>query len=89
MRGGGRWLYCQYYESIDSRTIYTVYLMARIMFPDSISTWLRDENGQDVVEYSLLLAFVALVSAALFLYNATSMSQVWTSTTSYLDVGAS
>jgi len=26
-----------------------------------------DENGQDLVEYSLLLAFVCLVSAAMFI----------------------
>ncbi len=44
------------------------------------------EDGQDVVEYSLLVAFVALVAAALFLYNAQSVSCVWGSTSSYLAV---
>jgi Flp pilus assembly pilin Flp len=29
--------------------------------------FLRDESGQDLVEYTLLLAFVALASAALFI----------------------
>jgi len=29
--------------------------------------FLRDEQGQDLVEYALLVAFVALASAALFL----------------------
>ena len=32
-----------------------------------ISSFLRDENGQDLVEYALLLAFVAFAAAALFI----------------------
>ncbi len=46
--------------------------------------WLLAEDGQDVVEYSLLLAFVALISAALFLYNSASVSAIWGSTSSVL-----
>ncbi len=51
------------------------------------SPWLRcfvDDEGQDVHEYALLLAFVVLVTAALFLYNASSVSSIWTSAGSYL-----
>ena len=31
-----------------------------------INRWLHDENGQDLVEYALLVAFVALAGAAGF-----------------------
>lgn len=39
--------------------------------------FLRDEQGQDLIEYTLLLAFVALASAALFISAGTSVSQIW------------
>ncbi len=32
-----------------------------------LKNFLRDEQGQDLIEYTLLLAFVALASAALFI----------------------
>lgn len=39
---------------------------------------LRDEQGQDLIEYTLLLAFVALASAALFIGAGGSVSNIWT-----------
>jgi Flp pilus assembly pilin Flp len=51
--------------------------------------WWQEEDAQDITEYSLLLAFVALVSAALFLYNSSAVSSIWTSASSYLAKGAS
>ncbi len=51
--------------------------------------WLRQEDGQDLVEYSLLLAFVVVTSAALFLYNSASVSAIWSTTDSALSQGAS
>lgn len=39
-----------------------------------------EENGQDLIEYTLLLAFVALVSAAIFIGAGTSTSAIWTIT---------
>ena len=38
---------------------------------------LRDEQGQDLIEYTLLLAFVALASAALFISTGGSVSTIW------------
>jgi Flp pilus assembly pilin Flp len=38
----------------------------------------RDEQGQDLVEYTLLLAFVALASAALFIGAGGSVQCIWT-----------
>ena len=37
----------------------------------------RDQNGQDMVEYTLLLAFVCLASAALFIGVGRNVSGIW------------
>lgn len=37
----------------------------------------KDEQGQDLIEYTLLLAFVALASAALFTQAGTSVNKIW------------
>jgi Flp pilus assembly pilin Flp len=39
--------------------------------------FLRDEQAQDLVEYTLLLAFVALASAALFIGAGVQMQSIW------------
>ncbi len=39
--------------------------------------FIRDEQGQDLVEYTLLLAFVALASAALFIGAGTYVQGIW------------
>ena len=40
-------------------------------------SFLREENGQDLIEYTLLLAFVALASAAVFIGAGGSISGIW------------
>ncbi len=45
---------------------------------------LRDEQGQDLIEYTLLLAFVALASAALFIGSGGSVSNIWGAASSNL-----
>jgi len=42
-----------------------------------IKTFLANEQGQDLVEYSLLLAFVALASAALFIGAGVQIAGIW------------
>jgi len=37
-----------------------------------------EEDGQDLIEYTLLMAFVALASAALFIGACGSISTIWT-----------
>ena len=37
----------------------------------------RDEQGQDLIEYSLLLAFVCLASAALFINSGAQLNGIW------------
>jgi Flp pilus assembly pilin Flp len=46
----------------------------------------QDETGQDLIEYTLLMAFVALASAALFIGAGGSIKGIWTSTNSQLTV---
>jgi Flp pilus assembly pilin Flp len=44
----------------------------------------NDEQGQDLIEYTLLLAFVALASAALFIGAGGSIKTIWTTANSQL-----
>ncbi len=48
----------------------------------------KDEQGQDLIEYTLMLAFVALASAALFSSAGQSINQIWTKTNSQLTSAA-
>jgi Flp pilus assembly pilin Flp len=52
----------------------------------TITRFLQDEQGQDLIEYTLLLAFVCLASAALFISAGGSVSGIWSSTNSQLAV---
>jgi Flp pilus assembly pilin Flp len=47
------------------------------------SFW-QEEQGQDLIEYTLLMAFVALASAALFLGAGGSIKGIWTTSNSQL-----
>jgi Flp pilus assembly pilin Flp len=48
----------------------------------------KDESGQDLIEYTLLLAFVALASASLFLSAGSSISGIWGSASTQLSNAA-
>jgi Flp pilus assembly pilin Flp len=43
-----------------------------------------DDQGQDLIEYTLLMAFVALASAALFLGAGGSIKGIWQTTNTQL-----
>jgi Flp pilus assembly pilin Flp len=49
-----------------------------------MQNFLNDEQGQDLIEYTLLLAFVALAYAALFIGAGRSVSGIWSTTNSRL-----
>ena len=49
----------------------------------------QDETGQDLIEYTLLLAFVALGSAALFTGAGKSVKGIWTATNTALSAANS
>jgi len=44
----------------------------------------HDDHGQDLIEYTLLLAFLALASCALFLGTGTSVAGIWTTSNNQL-----
>lgn len=54
-----------------------------------LKQFLRDEQGQDLIEYTLLLAFVALASAALFINAGGSIANIWNITNNRLNSAAS
>jgi Flp pilus assembly pilin Flp len=49
----------------------------------------NDEQGQDLIEYTLLMAFVALASAALFIGAGGSVKGIWSTTNSQLSAANS
>ena len=49
-----------------------------------LKNFVRDEQGQDLIEYTLLMAFVALAATALFLSTGGSITGIWTSTNTQL-----
>jgi Flp pilus assembly pilin Flp len=46
--------------------------------------FVKDEQGQDLIEYTLLMAFVALASAAIFTSAGTSIKGIWGSASTSL-----
>ena len=50
----------------------------------TLAAFWHDDQAQDLIEYTLLMAFVALASAALFLGAGGSISGIWTVTNSQL-----
>ena len=51
---------------------------------NSVLNFWNDDQGQDLIEYSLLMAFVALASAALFLTAGGSIKGIWSASNSQL-----
>ena len=49
-----------------------------------IVKFVREEQGQDLVEYTLLLAFVCLASAALFIGAGNSLKGIWSTANTLL-----
>jgi Flp pilus assembly pilin Flp len=49
-----------------------------------LTNLLKEEAGQDLIEYTLLMAFVALASAALFIGAGGSVTGIWSTTNSQL-----
>lgn len=49
----------------------------------------KDEDGQDLVEYTLLLAMVCLASAALMIGSSSAVSGIWHTTNNNLSAANS
>jgi Flp pilus assembly pilin Flp len=52
-----------------------------------LSRFWEDEIGQDLVEYSLLIAFIALAITQLIISGSKSINGIWNSTNSDLAAG--
>ena len=52
-------------------------------------TFWKEEDGQDMVEYALLLAFVALAAVGVLTSVKASISTIWTSVSTNLTTAAS
>jgi Flp pilus assembly pilin Flp len=39
--------------------------------------FINDEQGQDLIEYTLLMAFIAMASAAIFVQAGVSVNSIW------------
>jgi len=55
----------------------------------AVSGLLRDEHGQDLTEYTLIVAVVALASAALFLGVGGNVNTIWQSGSATISNAAS
>lgn len=54
-----------------------------------IMRFVREEDGQDLIEYTLLMAFIALASAAVFVNAGTSVNKIWSTASTQLSNAAS
>ena len=45
-----------------------------------IIRFIREEQGQDLIEYTLLLAFVCLAAAAIFIPEGQGIGSIWSAT---------
>ncbi|MGQ9633108.1 MAG: Flp family type IVb pilin [Bryobacteraceae bacterium] len=50
--------------------------------------FLREEEGQDLIEYTLLLAFMVVAAAAIYMEVGTKVSSIWTAANGALDQAA-
>lgn len=47
------------------------------MFINSLRSFVRDECGQDLIEYTLLLGFIVMTSAALLIGGGQDINTIW------------
>ena len=55
-----------------------------LMLREQCINLVRRDEGQDIIEYTLLLSFVALASAALFIGAGGSVNTIWSVANSQL-----
>lgn len=59
------------------------------MLKSFVNSFAKEEDGQDLVEYSLLLAFIALAATAFLGSIKGSLVTIWTNTQNQLKTAAS
>jgi Flp pilus assembly pilin Flp len=53
-------------------------------YMEQLRSFLADESGQDLIEYTLLMAFVAIASAGLFIGAGKNVKGIWTKASTQL-----
>jgi Flp pilus assembly pilin Flp len=61
----------------------------KTMLKSFVNSFAKEEDGQDLVEYSLLLAFIALAATAFLGSIKASLVTIWTNTQNQLKTAAS
>ena len=56
-----------------------LYLKDEETMKNLLRNFCQEESGQDLIEYTLLMAFIALASASLFLSAGNSVASIWQS----------
>jgi Flp pilus assembly pilin Flp len=59
-------------------------MKSRITVVDQLKKWLRNEEGQDLVEYALLLVFLALAAIAVLPTLSSAVNNVFSQSASTL-----
>jgi Flp pilus assembly pilin Flp len=54
-----------------------------------LKTFWREDEGQDLIEYSLLLGFIALFSASIYSTVSGDVKTIWTNASTTLNTAAS
>lgn len=54
-----------------------------------LRAFIKDGGAQDLVEYTLLIAFMCMASAAMFIGGGSSINVIWTLTNNNLSAAAS
>lgn len=54
-----------------------------------LRAFIKDDGAQDLVEYTLLIAFMCMASAAMFIGGGSSINVIWTLTNNNLSAAAS
>jgi Flp pilus assembly pilin Flp len=58
------------------------------MIHSFVNSFLKEEDGQDLVEYSLLLAFIALAATAFLTKVQTDIGSIWKNVQKQLNTAA-
>jgi Flp pilus assembly pilin Flp len=54
-----------------------------------VMNFLHEGSGQDLIEYTLLMGFIALASAAIFISAGGSLTTIWSTASSNLSAASS
>ena len=58
--------------------------MFNLVVMEHLRSFLADESGQDLIEYTLLMSFVAIASAGLFIGAGKNVKGIWVKTSMQL-----